>query len=80
MISSKKEVLIPSYMIVELERREIVVYIKPQIETFAKNDLCEMIMAAACSNGYTCACHHGGTNGNSGSTCNCHTGSANTGR
>lgn len=56
------------------------VYVKPQIETLEKDELCDMIMAAACSNGYTCACHNGGTNGNSGSTCNCHTGNANTGR
>ena len=56
------------------------VYVRPQIETLEKAELCDLIMAAACSNGYTCACHNGGTNGNGGSTCNCNTGNANTGR
>ena len=56
------------------------VYVKPQIKTFDRNELSEMIITAACSNGYTCGCHNGGVNSGSGSTCNCHTGNANTGR
>ena len=56
------------------------VYIKPIIETMGRKELSEIIMAAACSNGYTCSCHNGGTNGGGGATCNCHTGTANTGK
>lgn len=49
-------------------------YVKPEIATFDKEGLAKYIMAAACSNGYTCGCNSGSNNMGSGNTCNCHSG------
>lgn len=54
-------------------------YTKPEIVTFDKDELANFIMAAACSNGFTCGCNSGNNNMGNTSTCNCHGGSQNTG-
>lgn len=55
------------------------VYVKPQVHTYDKTSLSEAIIAAACSNGYSCGCHSGTNNGTGGNSCNCHQGNSNTG-
>lgn len=57
----------------------MVIYSKPEIVTFNKEELANYIMAAACSNGFTCGCNSGNNNMGNTSTCNCHGGSQNTG-
>jgi hypothetical protein len=54
------------------------IYRKPEVDSFDKENLSRYILAAACSNGYTCGCNSGSNNMGSGSTCNCHTGTSNT--
>ncbi len=57
----------------------MVIYNKPEMVTFNKEELANYIMAAACSNGFTCGCNSGNNNMGNTSTCNCHGGSKNTG-
>ena len=49
-------------------------YVKPEITSFDKEGLAKYIMAAACSNGWTCGCNSGSNNMGSGNTCNCNAG------
>lgn len=49
-------------------------YVKPEMTSFDKEALSKYIMAAACSNGYTCGCNSGSNNMGSGNTCNCNAG------
>lgn len=39
-------------------------YITPEITVYNKEELLEIIEAGACSSGYSCFCHNGGTNAN----------------
>lgn len=55
-------------------------YITPEIESFSKNELAEMVEVGACSE-YSCGCHSGNTNSGGGgdkeNSCGCHTGTNN---
>lgn len=37
-------------------------YVSPSVETYNQNELAKLIESGACSSGYTCHCHNGGTN------------------
>lgn len=52
------------------------IYVKPQIESFSKAELSELIDVGACSatNPFSCGCHAGSTNTSQGSSCSCHAG------
>lgn len=53
---------------------DILIYVKPEMTSFDKEGLAQYIMAAACSNGFTCGCNSGSNNMGSGNTCNCNAG------
>ena len=52
-------------------------YIKPEMESFSKKELNELINVGACSgNSYSCGCHSGTTDATSAS-CACYSGGNN---
>ncbi len=37
-------------------------YTQPEMATYSQRELADLIESGACSTGYSCMCHNGGTN------------------